>query len=206
MISGDDKLAGGISTKTTLPELEKILNNSDILIDFSTPKAILGTLEIACKHNVAIVSGTTGFSKDDFEKIKEFSNSIPILHASNFSVCVHLMAVLLKKCEKVLHDFDFNIIDMHHSRKKDAPSGTALYLAERIEKKAQIVSIRSGNICGDHVCNFVGENEMLSISHRVFNKNLFAAGALNCARWIMGKKPKLYTMRDYLEDKLNCLE
>ena len=201
MISANE-LSGGISSKTSEEEIANIIKKSDVLIDFSAPQAMLKVLPIAKQFGVPIVTGTTGFSEQEFAEIEKYAKHIPILHANNFSVCVQLMAMLLKKCSEVLTDFDFSIIDKHHKRKKDAPSGTALFLAKQVSSKAQIVSIRSGNICGDHICDFSGENEMLTISHRAFNRNIFASGALDCAKWIIGKEPRLYTMADFLQSKI----
>ncbi|MCR5224661.1 MAG: 4-hydroxy-tetrahydrodipicolinate reductase [Alphaproteobacteria bacterium] len=201
MIATED-FAGGVSSKTTDVEIENIVKNSDVLVDFSAPKATLKILPFAKKYNVPLVTGTTGFSEDEFEELKSYAKHISILHANNFSVCVQLMAMLLRKCSEVLMDFDFSIVDKHHKRKKDAPSGTALFLAKQVTSKAQIVSIRSGNICGDHICDFSGENEMLTISHRAFNRNIFASGALDCAKWIIGKNAGLYTMEDFLRSKI----
>ena len=198
MIS-DDERSGGSSSRTSNDELIKIIGNSDVLIDFSVPSYAMKAITIATNHKIPVVSGTTGFSDKDFEQIKAFSHIIPILHASNFSLGIHLMAILIKKCADVLKDFDFSIIDKHHNRKKDSPSGTALFLAKQISQKAQIVSLREGNIFGKHICDFASENEILSITHEAFNREVFASGALKCAHWIVGKNPGFYTMKDYLE-------
>jgi 4-hydroxy-tetrahydrodipicolinate reductase len=200
-----DEIIGGSSGRTSLRQLAEIIEGADVLIDFSTPNASLNALGIAQECGTPVVTGTTGFSKKEVEQISEFSKEIPILRASNFSLGVNLMAALVEKCAKVLADFDFCIIDKHHRGKKDAPSGTALFLAEQTSKKAQIVSLREGNVFGEHICEFAGDNEALSISHQAFNREVFADGALKCARWIVGKSPKLYSMRDYLED-IKCLE
>jgi 4-hydroxy-tetrahydrodipicolinate reductase len=200
----NDMLAGGVSRQTTPEEWENIAKNSDVLVDFSSPEAALKAARIAARRKIPLVSGTTNFSEDDFACFREESRNIPLLHSSNFSVCLHLMAILLKKCDNVLRDFDFSITELHHRHKKDAPSGTALFLAKQISKPAQIVSLRSGGVCGDHVCDFIGENEMLSLSHRAFNRNIFALGALNCARWLRGKNPGFYSMADYLQEEMNC--
>ncbi|MDR2157855.1 MAG: 4-hydroxy-tetrahydrodipicolinate reductase [Holosporaceae bacterium] len=197
------ELSGGASSKTSDAELEKIVVGSDVLIDFSVPDSTLKTIATAARHKVPMVTGTTGLSEKDFARIKEFSRTTPVLHAANFSLGIQLMAILVKKCSDVLADFDFGILDRHHNRKKDAPSGTALFLADHMSKPPQIVSLREGNIHGEHVCDFVGENEMLSVSHRVFNREIFADGALKCAQWIVGKSPRLYSMKDYLEDVTN---
>ncbi|MDR0580813.1 MAG: 4-hydroxy-tetrahydrodipicolinate reductase [Holosporaceae bacterium] len=190
---------GGISSVTSSAELIKIVGSSDVLIDFSTPSCTLNIMAVAATSKVPIVSGTTGFSEGDFKRVREFSQIIPLLHSNNFSVCIHLMADFIGRCASVLPDFDFGVIEKHHRRKKDSPSGTALFLAKQTSKNAQIVSLREGNIFGEHTCDFAGENEILSITHHVFNPEVFAAGALACARWIIRKKPGLYSMRDYLE-------
>ncbi|MDR0968059.1 MAG: 4-hydroxy-tetrahydrodipicolinate reductase [Holosporaceae bacterium] len=203
-ITPKDELIGGSRRATSDEELEEIVEKSDALIDFSTPAAALKAMSVAARQKTPVVTGTTGFSKEEFERTREFSQAIPILRASNFSLGVNLMAVLAKKCASVLPDFDFCIIDKHHRGKKDAPSGTALFLAEQASQKAQIVSLREGGVFGEHICDFAGENEELSICHRAFNRKIFADGALKCARWIVGKSPKLYSMQDYLED-MKCL-
>ncbi|MDR2724171.1 MAG: 4-hydroxy-tetrahydrodipicolinate reductase [Holosporaceae bacterium] len=190
---------GGSSSKTSREELVEIISNSDVLIDFSVPSSLLEAVTVAAKYKVPVISGTTGLSENDFKQIREFSYIIPILHANNFSLGIHLMAVLIKKCADVLTDFDFSIIDKHHNRKKDSPSGTALFLAKQTTQKAQIVSLREGNIFGQHICDFAGENEILSISHEAFNLEVFASGALKCAYWIVKKNPNLYTIADYLK-------
>ncbi|GHT92827.1 4-hydroxy-tetrahydrodipicolinate reductase [Alphaproteobacteria bacterium] len=197
--SSDFSLAGGISSKSTKVDFERGIGNSDVLIDFSRPSATMTALEIASCHCVPSVIGTTGFSPEDFEKIEAYSKSIPIMYCTNFSIGIQLMAVLLRKCAAVLPEFDFSIIDRHHSKKKDSPSGTALFLEAQSGKKAQIVSIRSGNVCGDHICDFCGEDEMLSISSRAFNRTVYAKGALKCASWLLNQKPALYSMKDYLD-------
>jgi 4-hydroxy-tetrahydrodipicolinate reductase len=203
----DDERSGGSSSKTSRDELMKIIENSDVLVDFSTPCATLEAIELAAQLGTPVVSGTTWLSEKNLEQIREFSKTIPILHASNFSLGIHLMAAMIKKCAAALPDFDFAIIDKHHNRKKDAPSGTALFLAEQVSKKAQIVSLREGNVFGEHICDFAGENEMISISHQVFSRKVFAIGALRCARWIVGRSPKLYSMQDYIDDATRqCLE
>lgn len=196
-----NEFSGGICRDTSDSEISSVVQNSDVIIDFSSPSGILKILPVTKMFGVPVISGTTGFSPDEFSQLQDCSGVIPILHASNFSICVQLMAMLLKKCSDVLSDFDFSIIDKHHNKKKDSPSGTALFLARNVNSPAQIVSIRSGNICGDHICDFSGENEMLTISHRAFNRNIFAVGALNCAKWIIGKPARLYSMKDFFDDK-----
>ncbi|GHU13395.1 4-hydroxy-tetrahydrodipicolinate reductase [Alphaproteobacteria bacterium] len=202
--SADFSLAGGISSKSTKADFEKVIGNSDVLIDFSSSFATMAALEVASRCGTPSVIGTTALSPEDFEKIKVYSQSIPIMYCTNFSLGIQLMATLLQKCAAVLPEFDFSIIDVHHKKKKDSPSGTALFLAEQVGKEAQIVGIRSGNVCGDHICDFCGDDEMLSISHRVFNRAAFAKGALKCASWLLNQKPALYSTKDYLDKKMHA--
>jgi 4-hydroxy-tetrahydrodipicolinate reductase len=196
----DEELSGGISRATSPEESAEIVRRSDVLTDFSTPAATLKIINTAVMHKVPMVIGTTGFSDEDFGQIKKASEIIPILYSSNFSIGIQLAALFIRKCAEVFPDFDFSITDRHHNQKKDAPSGTALFLARQTSRKAQIVSLRTGNTFGEHVCDFTGEHEMLSVSHRAFDREVFAIGALKCAAWIIGKQPKLYSMEDYLND------
>jgi 4-hydroxy-tetrahydrodipicolinate reductase len=201
--SEEDTVSGGVCSRSTTQQLEDVVKNSDVLIDFSTPSATLKVVEVAKQHRVPFVSGTSLWPSD-VAQLESCSNVIPILYSCNFSIAIHLMASFLRKCAKVLPDYGFSVVEKHHHRKKDSPSSTALFLADQIGPKSQVVSIRSGGIYGDHVCDFIGEDEMLTISHRAFNRGLFASGALRCARWIIGKGPKLYGMEDLLEDEINC--
>lgn len=201
LISNDPllTLSGGVSRQNNRTDFENLAMESDVLVDFSCPAASLVAAEIAKKAKIPFVCGTTGLPNDFFDRLEECSKDIPVLYASNFSVGVQLMADILKKCGNVFDDYDVSIIDKHHNLKKDAPSGTALFLSEKLKKKPQIVSIRAGNIFGDHTCDFVGEDEMLSISHTAFNRTVFAKGALLCAKWIAGKTPGMYSMLDCLK-------
>ncbi len=193
------ELSGGICGKDTMQDFKNLAKVSDVFIDFSRPEAAITALTAASEAGIPCVSGTTGFSKNDMEKIRPVSEKIPVLYASNFSVGVQLMAILLKKCSTVLKDFDVSVVEKHHKNKKDAPSGTAMFLAESVQNTTpQILSIRSGGILGDHICDFIGKNEMLTISHRAFNRDVFAENALKCAKWLCSQEPGLYSIVDYL--------
>ena len=194
----DENFAGGISRQTSSVEIEEIIKNSDVVIDFSSPANVMKIMPICAKQGIPMVCGTTGFSENDFETFKNYSNEIAVFYASNFSIGIYQMAQLLKATEGVLNDFDISIIDRHHNKKKDAPSGTTLFLASQLKKEAQIVSIRAGGIPGDHVCCFTNDSEEICISHRSFNRTVFASGAIKCARWIVDKKPGFYQMSDYV--------
>jgi 4-hydroxy-tetrahydrodipicolinate reductase len=203
LIYGDPEIefTGGYSRQNSQLDLMNLAADSDVLVDFSLPNATMAAVKSAVNAGIPFVSGTTGISKEDFEKIQQSSKKIPILHSSNFSIGISLMATLLKKCADILADFDVAIIEKHHSRKNDSPSGTALLLMKHIERSAQILSIRAGNGCVEHSCGFYGENETLTLSHQTFGRDVFAKGALACAKWIVGKEPGMYSMQDYIDAK-----
>ena len=198
-----ENLVGGMNSQTTEYELEEIIEKSDVIIDFSRPIATFKALAIAKEYKRPYVCGTTGFIADEFEKISQIAKHIPILYASNFSLGVQFVASVLRQASQIFQDFDFSIIERHHKHKKDAPSGTALFLAKQVELPHQIVAIRAGSIAGEHSCSFTGDDEEITITHKAFNRAIFAKGALDCAEWLIGKEPGLYSVEDFLQDRLN---
>ncbi|MBO4405795.1 MAG: 4-hydroxy-tetrahydrodipicolinate reductase [Alphaproteobacteria bacterium] len=196
-----DEIGGGVSSGTSDEEFEKAIKNCSVAVDFSTPAISIKAAGHCAKHCVPLVCGTTGFSDEEFERLKSFSKHAPILYASNFSVGIFLMSKLIRMSEKALDDFDVSIIDRHHSGKKDSPSGTTLFLASQLEKSPQIVSLRVGGVAGDHVCSFTGDDEEITISHRSFSRKVFASGAVKCARWLVSQKNGFYSLEDYLNAK-----
>ncbi|MBO7454222.1 MAG: 4-hydroxy-tetrahydrodipicolinate reductase [Alphaproteobacteria bacterium] len=196
-----DEVVGGISSGTTEEEFEKVIKNSSVAVDFSTPAISIKAAGYCAKHNIPLVCGTTGFSEEEFEQLKSFAEHTPILYASNFSIGIFLVSKLIRMSEKVLDDFDVSIIDRHHNKKKDKPSGTTLFLASQLEKTPQIVSLRVGGVSGDHICSFTGEDEEVTISHRSFSRRVFASGAVRCAFWLVSQKNGFYFLEDYLSAK-----
>ncbi|MBR3199696.1 MAG: 4-hydroxy-tetrahydrodipicolinate reductase [Bacilli bacterium] len=197
---------------------DKIKEKYDVIIDFSTPEGSFKALECAKEKNIPIVIATTGFSKEETAKIKEYSKYIPVFKSSNMSLNISLMSKICGEVAKVLKDTDIEIIETHHNRKVDSPSGTAILLADAINKALKeektynfnrmqkrekrtkneigFSSVRGGNIVGQHTVKFFGENESLEITHTAYSRGLFAEGALNAAKFIINKKPGLYTMED----------
>ncbi len=196
----------------------------DVIIDFSNPSLLDDLLEYACKNNVPAVICTTGFSKEQVEQIKETSKIIPIFYSGNMSLGINLMIELSKRAAAVLgDDFDIEIIEKHHNQKIDAPSGTALMIADGIssvmeyepnyvydrhsvrrkrdKKEIGIHAIRGGNIVGEHEVIFAGHDEIVTISHSARSKEVFAVGAINASVFMVGKKPKIYNMGDLLADR-----
>ncbi len=190
----------------------------DVIIDFSIPIATFNILEFAKKHNIPTVVATTGFSNEELEKIKEYSKLFPIFHSSNMSYEINLMSKLVAELAKKLSDSDIEIIETHHNRKIDSPSGTALMLANSInnaldnemnyeynrhsrrEKRSKneigIHSIRGGTESGKHTLMFLGNDETFEITHNVTSRSVFASGAVKAAKFVVLKTPGLYNMND----------
>ncbi len=173
-----------------------ITQKPDVIIDFSTVSATFAALNYAVENLIPIVIATTGFSQTDNQKIAEFAEAIPIFKSSNMSYGIHLFTNVASTLAKKLKNADIEIIEKHHRMKKDAPSGTALMLANSINKKCSISSIRGGGLVGEHSVLFLGENETIEITHTAYSRNIYVEGALDAARFIITKKNGLFSMED----------
>jgi 4-hydroxy-tetrahydrodipicolinate reductase len=211
------KIAGGV---------EEIIDNVDLVIDFTSVESSKTNIKIASAKGKAMVIGTTGFSKDDMKEIEGFVKSIPCVMASNMSLGVNLLLKVLKDIARCLgDDYDIEIVEAHHRLKKDAPSGTALKMAQviadaldrnldevavyarkgligaRTRKEIGIQTVRAGDIVGEHTVMFGGLGERIEITHKASSRDTFARGALRAALWLAGKPAGLYDMQDVLELK-----
>ncbi|PYI76910.1 MAG: 4-hydroxy-tetrahydrodipicolinate reductase [Verrucomicrobia bacterium] len=197
-----------------------VATNADALIDFSSSAAAESVCHAAATSNVALVIGTTGHSPEETKIIETAAHKIPVVIASNFSIGVNVLFSLTERAAKILgDDFDLEIVEVHHRLKNDAPSGTAKTLAEILQRVRQnsslrhgregmvgargkteigIHSVRGGDMVGDHTVIFAGNGERLELTHRASSRETFARGALRAARWVIGKSPRLYDMRDVL--------
>ena len=205
---------------------EDAFKKANIIIDFTVPKCTLEVLKIAAKLKKKVVIGTTGFTKREENIIKKYSRKIPILKAGNMSLGVNLLMYLTEIASKSLdNNFLSKVSEIHHKYKKDHPSGTALMLGKGIavgknkdfyrlmgkkylnkksfpySKKINFNSLRKGSVVGKHEVSFSSGKEIVSLNHESFDRALFAEGALTAARWIVGKKPGLYSMRNVLNFK-----
>ena len=205
---------------------EKAFKNSNLIIDFSTPKCTFQVLKIASKLKKRVIIGTTGFSKKEESLIKNFSKKIPILKAGNMSLGINLLMYLTEIASKSLgKNFLSKVYEVHHKHKKDYPSGTALMLGKGIavgknknfynligkkflnkkvfpfSKKVNFNSIRKGEIIGEHEVNFSSGKEIITLNHEAFDRALYSEGALSAAKWLMKKKSGLYSMRDLMNFK-----
>ena len=210
------------------PELNSIdaFKKANIIIDFTIPKCTLEILKIATKQKKRIVIGTTGFTKNEEKLIKRYSKKIPILKAGNMSLGVNLLMYLTEITTKSLGEkFLSKVYEVHHKHKKDYPSGTALMLGRGIakgrrkefysilgkkyfnkktfpyENKINFNSIRRGEVIGEHEVMFSSGKEVIKLNHESFDRALYSEGALVAAKWLINKKPGLYSMRNLLNFK-----
>lgn len=216
LTGGIDKENNGLMTFPVYTNTEMIEKKPDVIIDFSIPIATFKILDYAKKEKIAVVIATTGFTKEEEERIKEYSKYIPIFKSANMSFDVNMMKKLVMQIAPLLRDTDIEITEVHHNRKVDSPSGTAQMLANSIneslgneyhyeynrhnkhekrdKKEIGISSIRGGNIVGEHIVQFFGEFETFEIKHTSYSRNVFAEGAIKAAEFIISQKNGLYNM------------
>jgi len=177
----------------------------DVVVDFSSPDAIARSIDIAAHHRAALLVGTTGLDDAAMSALKKFSTSRAVLVAPNTSMGIFALADAVAKTAKLLGaGFECSIIEAHHSKKKDAPSGTALRLRDAVRSSGhamsddQVVAIRGGDVIGEHTVRFAGPGEYLEFTHRATSRDLFARGALAAAAWLKDRDAGWYTMNDVL--------
>ena len=195
-----------------------IAQKPDVIIDFSVPSATFSILDYAVKNLVPIVIATTGFTEMQEKRIAEFSEAIPIFKSANMCLGVNVVSNLSSSLAQILTDFDIEIVEKHHKKKIDSPSGTALMIANKINKycgnkykyifsrslakqrksssEIGFSSIRGGGLVGEHSILFLGENETIELKHTAYSRNIYVEGALDAARFIITKKNGLFSMED----------
>lgn len=174
----------------------------DVVIDFSLPEATSSVASWCAKQKKALVSGVTGLTALEKQSLEKASESTPVLWAPNMSLGIAVMARMLRNLSR-LEGFEFQIEELHHKRKKDKPSGTAVFLQERLVESVGAgvpdpLAIRGGGIFGIHRVWAMGEEETITIEHNAMNRRVFARGALRASDWLLGKVPGLYSMDDVL--------
>ena len=209
VVAGDDLAAG--------------LAGADVYIDFTSPAAAAAAAQAAAEHGVGAVVGTTGLDDAATAALDALSARAPVLVAPNFSLGVNLLFALAETAARALGDgFDLEVVEMHHKRKRDAPSGTAIALAQALARgrgvdydqahryaregdigarpagEVGVATVRGGDIIGEHTAYLIGELERIELTHRAASRSIFAAGALRAARWLRGRTPGHYAMRDLL--------
>lgn len=219
IVAGLDRNTQRMSSFPVYADPMEFPGGADVMVDFSAITALSDLLTYCRKKKLPVVLCTTGYSDEQVEEIKKASKEIPILRSGNMSLGVNLLLELIKTATKTLGpDFDIEIIEKHHNQKVDAPSGTALMMAEAAkqarEDDARIVCGRSGSSCkrqsdeigisslrggaivGEHSIIFAGSNEIIELKHTAMSRELFATGALRAAAFLAGKTPGLYSMAD----------
>ncbi len=225
----DSSIVAGIDINTERRNDYPVFDNiskcdvkADVVIDFSSPAVLDDILRYCVEKKLPLVLCTTGYSKEQIEKINETSKSLAILRSANMSVGINVLAGILKDAAEkfVSSGFDIEIVEKHHRLKKDAPSGTAILLAdavnEGLEEKMEYVydrssrnearpdkeigfsAIRGGTIPGDHDVIFAGEDEVITFSHRAYSKAVFGKGAVKAAAFLKDKGPGMYSMSDVM--------
>ncbi len=204
-------------------DMKSFLNGCDVVIDFSLPDACEILLETALKVPKPLVIGTTGLNNHQLNLLKDASQNMPILYATNMSLGVALLNKLVYQASAALEDFDIEIVEMHHKHKKDAPSGTALTLSEsaaagrnldiekvrvsgrdgnigeRTKDEIAVMALRGGDIVGRHTVGFYNDGEFIELNHTATSRNTFSKGAIRAAGWLTSKEVGLYSIADCLE-------
>jgi 4-hydroxy-tetrahydrodipicolinate reductase len=202
---------------------DEFTGEADVIIDFSHPSVLTNMINYCKKRNLPIIIATTGFSAEQKEEMKEAAKEIPIFFSANMSLGINLLIALAKKATKLLEgSFDIEIVERHHNQKIDAPSGTALAIADAIDetlsypaeyvydrhsvrkkrKKTEIGlhAVRGGTIVGDHEVIFAGTDEVIELKHSAHSKEVFAVGAVKAAKFMVGKSAGMYDMNDLISN------
>lgn len=211
-----------LDSKSTVEEIKAACSDSDIILDFSSPEGALSVMTILMEYpNCKLLVGTTALQEKHFAYMNKLAESRAILYAPNTSITANILAELSAKAASILSDFDIEIVESHHRGKKDAPSGTALMIGQKIadargidfqqnavysrhnggvREQGQIgmLSVRGGGIYGDNKVILAGDNEVFIIEARALNRDVFAQGALKAAAWVAEQKAGLYKMQDFL--------
>lgn len=204
-------------------DIKSFINGCDIIIDFSLPDACESLLEECLKTPKPLVTGTTGLNVHQLNLLKQASEKMPVLYATNMSLGVALLNKLVYQASAALDGFDIEIVEMHHKHKKDAPSGTALTLGEsaalgrgldlnkvrvsgrdgnigeRSEDEISVMALRGGDIVGRHTVGFYNDGEFIELNHTATSRNTFSKGAIRAASWLADKEAGLYSISDCLE-------
>lgn len=213
-----DELASNVAIECENKKLDDVKEDFDVIIDFSHPANLDMIIDYVKRTKKPVIFATTGYTDEQIQKINDLSKVAPVLRSANFSLGVILLNRLVKEVTPILKDtFDIEVIEAHHNKKKDAPSGTAKLLINSIveetgytvnegrsgicpreKKEIGVSAIRGGTIVGEHDVMYCGEDEVLTLKHTAYSKKIFANGAITAARWLVGKPVGFYDMDDVL--------
>ena len=199
--------------------IEELGESVDVVVDFSSAAGTEKAARWCEEHGVPLVTGTTALHEGALRAIESSSRRVPVVKAANFSPGINLLLSLVRTAARALEEYDIEIVEIHHSRKKDAPSGTALELAraaadargwdegvihagqpagERPRERIGVQALRGGDVKGEHTVFVIGDTERIELTHRAYDRRVFAQGAILAAEWVKGRKPGLYSMADVL--------
>lgn len=213
-----DELASNVAIECENKKLDDVKEEFDVIIDFSHPANLDMIIDYVKRTKKPVIFATTGYTDEQLQKINVLSKVAPVLRSANFSLGVILLNRLVKEVTPILKDtFDIEVVEAHHNKKKDAPSGTAKLLINSIveetgysvnegrsgicprdKKEIGVSAIRGGTIVGEHDVMYCGEDEVLTLKHTAYSKKIFANGAITAARWLVGKPVGFYDMDDVL--------
>ncbi len=202
--AGHQLLGTPIGSGFVTAQLEAVIGQADVVVDFSVPDAVLENIRLCQEKEKPFITGVTGFSEAQHQELRSAGEKIPVVFAPNFSLGVAVLVKLAKQAVRLLGDsYDINIIETHHRRKKDAPSGTARLLAGAIQEETEnrhipISSIRTGDVVGEHTIIFGGPGERIELIHKAESRVAFAYGVITAIRWIVKQKPGFYSMAHIL--------
>ncbi len=223
MVAGVDKYLGIENDYPVFEDISKCDVDADVVLDFSNAAAVDGLLDWCVEKKMPVVLCTTGLSKEQLEKVKAASEKTAVLKSANMSLGINLLMKLLKDAAKVLANavFDIELVEKHHNQKVDAPSGTAIALADSIndalnneytytydrsqvrqkreKNEIGISAVRGGTIVGEHEVIFAGQDEVIEFKHTAYSKSLFAKGAVEAGKFLKGKGPGFYSMMDVIQ-------
>lgn len=227
IVAGIDLVDNGDKTYPVFCSISECDAEADVIIDFSSPKALDSLLDYCCSKKVPAIFCTTGYTQEQIEQIKEASKQVAVMKSANMSLGVNMLLKLIQDAAKLLAPagFDMEIVEKHHNRKVDAPSGTALALADSLnealdqkyeytydrskERKPRekyeigISAVRGGNIVGEHEVIFAGLDEVIEFKHTAYSKSVFAKGAVQAAKFMAGKSAGFYDMSDVIGGSLS---
>lgn len=222
MVAGVDVFDDGHNDYPVYDNIAKVQEEAHVIIDFSNPASLDSILEYAVRNQVPAVLCSTGYSKEEIQKIEDASKKVAILRSGNMSLGINTMAKVMKVVTKALADagFDIEIVEKHHNQKIDAPSGTAIMLADAINdqlnneyeyrydrsqvrekrphKEIGISAVRGGSIVGEHEIIFAGTDEVLEFKHTAYSKAIFGKGAVQAAKFLKGQKAGMYSMKEVI--------
>ncbi len=225
IVAGIDPFDDGHNTYPVFSSMKECTVDGDVVVDFSNMKAVDGLLDECIKKSMPVVLCTTGLTKEQLEKVEAASKQIPVLRAANMSLGINLLMDLVKRAATILYDegFDIEIVEKHHRHKLDAPSGTAIALAdsinevmkeqlkynfdrsnerrERSDDEIGFSAVRGGSIVGEHDIIFAGLDEVVTLSHTAYSRDIFAKGAVAAAKFLYNKQAGMYSMSDVIAEK-----